>query len=158
MTSGFQDQRHRSASVVRDMAAPFKSERNVTYTFPRHRRSVGRARDALRSQLSAWGLLGDTVDTATLLLSELTTNAVNARTAHGRSIAVRFDLTDTGLRLEVSDTSDEQPTLRQPANGDESGRGLLLVHALADAWGVVPRDHVGKTVWVFLETPEGAAP
>jgi hypothetical protein len=36
-----------------------------------------------------------------------------------------------------------------------SGRGLALVDALADRWGVEPRGAVGKTVWALLVLPEG---
>ena len=37
------------------------------------------------------------------------------------------------------------------AASDETGRGLALVEALADGWGVVGRhDGVGKMVWFEL--------
>lgn len=62
-------------------------------------------------------------DSAVLLLSELTTNAVNAAATPGREIGVRFELTVAALRLEVSDASDGQPRLRHAAGDDESGRG-----------------------------------
>ncbi|WP_329274659.1 ATP-binding protein [Streptomyces sp. NBC_01451] len=129
------------------------------YRFPRHRRSVGRARAALRHQLAIWHIDdAELADSAVLLLSELTTNAVNAPTAPGRVIAVRFELAGAALRLEVSDVSDGQPRLRHAAGDDESGRGLALVEALADAWGTEPRDTVGKVVWARLVLPEGGTP
>lgn len=129
---------------------------SATHRFPRHRRSVARAREALRHQLAIWRLdATEPADSAVLLLSELTTNAVNAKTTTGREIAVRFELTGTVLRLEVSDASDEQPNMRHATADDESGRGLALVEALADEWGVKPRDTVGKIVWATLVLPEG---
>ncbi|MFF0158841.1 ATP-binding protein [Streptomyces sp. NPDC005263] len=43
------------------------------------------------------------------------------------------------------------PEPRQAAPGDESGRGLTLVAALADAWGTELREGgIGKTVWFEL--------
>ncbi|MFF2653916.1 ATP-binding protein [Streptomyces sp. NPDC058045] len=47
----------------------------VAYQYPRHRRNVGRAREALRRQLALWHVDGEVADTAVLLLSELATNA-----------------------------------------------------------------------------------
>ncbi|WP_374935978.1 hypothetical protein [Streptomyces sp. SM10] len=44
---------------------------------------------------------------------------------------------------------------------EEAGRGLLLVGALAEEWGVLPRDGApDKTVWAEIEGPacERAAP
>lgn len=135
--------------------APLAPARSVSHTFPRHRRSVGRAREALRHQLALWHLVGEAADTAVLLLSELAANAVGAPTVNGRNIGVRFELTSTGLRLEASDASDAQPVLRIAEDDEESGRGLALVEALADRWGVTPREGAGKTVWAFLVLPEG---
>ncbi|WP_263168159.1 ATP-binding protein [Streptomyces sp. SCSIO ZS0520] len=126
----------------------------VVHQYPRHRRNVGRARDALRRQLALWKIDGEVADNAVLLLSELTTNAVTAKTTPGREIRVRFELNGPELRLEVSDASDGQPQPRCAGPDDESGRGLALVAALADAWGVAPRTGVGKTVWARLMVSE----
>ncbi|GAA2933678.1 hypothetical protein GCM10010446_18080 [Streptomyces enissocaesilis] len=57
------------------------------------------------------------------------------------------------LRIEVTDARAERrlpapPPLAPPAES-EAGRGLLLVEALADTWGVTGRQ-VGKTVWATL--------
>ncbi|MEU3748547.1 MULTISPECIES: ATP-binding protein [Streptomyces] len=61
---------------------------------------------------------------------------------------------DDVLRIEVTDTRGENLPRLQPAYPeDDSGRGLLLVEALADRRGVglgpVPR----KTVWAELDLP-----
>lgn len=136
--------------------APPAPTQAVTHTFPRHRRSVGRARAALRDQLVTWGVNSEVAHCATLLLSELATNALNAKTTNGRRIGIRFELTGTELRLEVSDSGEGKPELRS-AGDDESGRGLALVDALAADWGVIPRDGVGKVVWAVLALPDGVA-
>ncbi|WP_263166456.1 ATP-binding protein [Streptomyces sp. SCSIO ZS0520] len=128
----------------------------VSHQYPRHRRNVARARDALRHQLALWQVDGEVTDTAVLLLSELATNALCAKTRPGHEILVRFELNGTELRLEVSDASDEKPTMREAGPEDESGRGLALVTALAESWGVAPRLGVGKTVWARLLVKKAA--
>lgn len=126
----------------------------ATHQYPSHRRSVPRARTALHHQLTRWHIHGELAHTAELLLSELATNAVNAKTLPGREIQVAFQLSDTELRLEVADASEELPELRYGCAADEGGRGLVLVEALAGAWGVKERDGVGKVVWAVLNLEE----
>ena len=46
------------------------------------------------------------------------------------------------------------PRPEDVADLTESGRGLLLVDALADAWGWAPRPDSGKDVWFRLPTRE----
>lgn len=113
-----------------------------------------RARTALRRQLELWRIGGELADSAELLLSELATNAINAPASRGRRIHLRLQLRESALRLEVADTSDRLPLLKHPKGDEECGRGLELVDALADGWGVEPRANgVGKTVWVVLAVP-----
>ncbi|WP_198359345.1 ATP-binding protein [Streptomyces fildesensis] len=59
------------------------------------------------------------------------------------------------MTVEVTDSGTHIPQLRHAESGDESGRGLLLVDALATDWGTRPTDD-GKTVWfmVPLKQPE----
>jgi anti-sigma regulatory factor (Ser/Thr protein kinase) len=110
------------------------------------------ARHALREALH--GLDRRLLEDAELLLSELITNA--ARHAGGRStILLRIGLLSPGLRLEISDGSATLPRPRSAAAGDDTGRGLAVVEALADDWGVVPVPGDGKTVWCELRS--GAA-
>jgi len=124
----------------------------VENRFPRHPRSVGRARAALRAQLAVWGVEGEAADSAELLISELMTNAVrHARVPLGREIEAYFALTGRLLRLEVSDASDRLPVPAQADDDAECGRGLALIAALSDDWGVCPRLGVGKCVWAVLK-------
>lgn len=62
----------------------------------------------------------------------------------------RHGARNTALTVEVSDRSLRLPQPRLAAEGDESGRGLLLVRALTDDWGVRPADE-GKATWFSLE-------
>ncbi|MGX1028716.1 hypothetical protein RKD38_003397 [Streptomyces ambofaciens] len=67
---------------------------------------------------------------------------------------------DVTLRIEVTDTrGDRLPCPQQAATDAEPGRGLLLVEALADRWGVVPGLPPGKTAWAEVGTePTGLRP
>ncbi|MER7487700.1 SpoIIE family protein phosphatase [Streptomyces sp. NPDC126497] len=117
------------------------------WTLPREPRSVGRAREYARAQLTGWGL-EPLVDTTELLVSELVTNAL--RYGEGE-IRLRL-LLDRTLVCEVWDSGLVQPRRRRARDTDEGGRGLQLVGLLSAAWGSrrTPR---GKTVWFELPLP-----
>ncbi|MCB5909756.1 SpoIIE family protein phosphatase [Streptomyces sp. SF28] len=112
-------------------------------------RSVARARELARDQLTDWGLEA-LVDTTELLVSELVTNAL--RHGHGE-IRLRL-LRDRSLVCEVWDADLAQPRRRRARDTDEGGRGLQLVGLLSSGWGSrrTPR---GKTVWFELALPDG---
>lgn len=122
------------------------------WTLPREPRSVGRAREYARTQLTAWGL-EPLIDTAELLVSELVTNAL--RYGEGE-IRLRL-LLDRTLVCEVWDAGLVQPRRRRARDTDEGGRGLQLVGLLSAAWGSrrTPR---GKTVWFELPLPDAGTP
>ncbi|WP_206328556.1 ATP-binding protein, partial [Streptomyces sp. Tu 4128] len=102
-----------------------------------------------RASLTHWGR-SDLVDTAELLLTELVTNAL--RHAIGAEIGVRLYLQGAQLVIEVNDGSPLVPVPRTAGPEDESARGLLLVEALAAAWGV-SADRT--TTWCTLPLTEG---
>ncbi|PKT68125.1 ATP-binding protein [Streptomyces populi] len=117
--------------------------------------------------LDSWGhpYDGDVNETMTLITAELCANAVRHGRVPGRDFHVRLAAEADGgrLRLEVSDTRTERrpavatPTV--PGSESESGRGLLLVAALADGWGVTDRrSGPGKTVWAVVTTASGDRP
>ncbi|MFI9150391.1 PAS domain S-box protein [Streptomyces sp. NPDC053367] len=108
--------------------------------------SVPAGRDFLGKTLSAWGCVGR-ADDALLLLSELLTNAV--RHAEGR-VGVHVRRTRTDLTVEVRDCSPHLPQPRLATEDEQSGRGLLLVRALADDWGARPTDE-GKSTWFSMK-------
>ncbi|MEU3425906.1 ATP-binding protein [Streptomyces gardneri] len=93
-------------------------------------------------------------ETATQVVAELATNAATHGRVAGRSFRLALLSRPDVLRIEVTDTRGEDlPQLQPPFPESDSGRGLLLVEALADRWGVglgpVPR----KTVWAELDLP-----
>ncbi|MYV44730.1 ATP-binding protein [Streptomyces sp. SID2888] len=137
--------------------SPAALPRDIEFRFPRHARSVGRARVLLREQATSWKLPDELTDTAVLLLSELMTNAYrHAKVSPGLEIRARCVLSDEGrLRVSVADADGTLPAPREASPDDESGRGLTLVQALADDWGTEPRPGgIGKTVWFEL-SPSG---
>ncbi len=93
----------------------------------------------------------DGMATASLLIAELTANAALHGRVQGRNARLALTLTPTTLRIEVTDARGERlpvPPLDVEADADgESGRGLLLVASLADAWGCEAYPPGGKTVW-----------
>ncbi|TKA08936.1 SpoIIE family protein phosphatase [Actinacidiphila oryziradicis] len=112
-------------------------------------KSVARARELTREQLSAWGH-HELIDTSELLVSELVTNALR----HGDG-AIRLRLLlDRTLVCEVWDEALAQPRRRRARDTDEGGRGLQLVSLLSQSWGA-RRTHRGKTVWFELAIPGG---
>ncbi|MFD3824468.1 ATP-binding protein [Streptomyces sp. NPDC058625] len=117
--------------------------------------------------LDTWGhpYTGDVNETLTLITAELCANAVRHGRVPGRDFHVRLAAEADGgrLRLEVSDTRGEhRPAVATPADPgaeSESGRGLLLVAALADTWGVTDRrGGPGKTVWAVVGTAPSSRP
>ena len=108
--------------------------------------SAGQVRTALRGLLGRAGA-SKVGDSACLLATELVGNA--ARHAGG-DVRVRASLRPDVLLVEVSDSSPQLPTLGElPGWERESGRGIVLVAALADRWGADPLPG-GKRVWFEL--------
>jgi anti-sigma regulatory factor (Ser/Thr protein kinase) len=94
-------------------------------------------------------LSDQTLETVELLAGEVIANAVLYTDA---PCGVSVTRADERLRVEVTDADASLPSAVEAGPNDESGRGLLLVNALADAWGTQP-EPPGKTTW-FEITPE----
>ncbi|MGM0347287.1 ATP-binding protein [Streptomyces sp. Adlamb9] len=105
------------------------------------------ARRLVSLRLDEWGhpYDGRVNEAVTLISAEFAANAVRHGRVPGRDFHLRLAGGEDVVRLEVSDTRGEQLPERRVPSG-ESGRGLILVEALADKWGVAPRQP-GKTVW-----------
>ncbi|WP_405614003.1 ATP-binding protein [Streptomyces sp. NBC_01508] len=112
--------------------------------YRRERRSIPATRQFVREAVIDWAL-ADRLDDVLLCVSELATNALVHGVPPGRGYRLRLWLLADGVfRIEVHDSGDGRPSVREPYG--ESGRGLMLVAALADKWGVGERDP-GKIVW-----------
>ncbi|MDQ8707230.1 ATP-binding protein [Streptomyces sp. LHD-70] len=116
--------------------------------------SVGQARSFTSEALANWGL-PDCAEDVRLCVSELATNALVHGTAPGHGFLVKLDADEEVVRLEVHDSRRQHPEARQAASTDTSGRGLILVDALADRWGVEDRTPFGKIVWSCFKTVGG---
>lgn len=93
-------------------------------------------------------------ETAAHVVAELAANAATHGRIAGRSFRLAITAQPTALRIEVTDTRGERlPRAQQPSPEGDSGRGLLLVEALADRWGVALGPVPGKTVWAELDLP-----
>lgn len=120
-----------------------------------HPTSPRAARGFVGSTLLDWQL-PERVGAAELVASELVTNAM----LHARSpIDLRLAAHEGAVRISVGDAHPDLTSVaRPPADGPErriagvrSGRGLAVVAALAQRWGVLPTSDGGKAVWAVLD-------
>ncbi|MCW8375442.1 ATP-binding protein [Streptomyces justiciae] len=121
-----------------------------------NRRGARRAREHTVRQLGAWGVPHEA---AQQIVAELASNAVLHGRVPGRDFRLRLKLyaDDGPLRIEVTDArGDRVPQLHDPVAGDaESGRGLRIVEAYAERWGVQEAPAGGKTVWAEVVPDRG---
>ncbi|GAA2875993.1 hypothetical protein GCM10010517_37040 [Streptosporangium fragile] len=117
--------------------------------------SITEARRFVTRFLANWPI----AETAELIVSELATNAVRhtASGAFGGRFLVTIEAAHDRVWLGVLDEGGPRfPDVRPCGQDDEGGRGLLLVSALADSWGV-SGDERGRTVWALLKVGPVAA-
>jgi anti-sigma regulatory factor (Ser/Thr protein kinase) len=92
-------------------------------------------------------------DDLLLCVSEVVSNAVlHARSAP--TLTVRWE--QGLLRVEVRDDDPHLPVRRYHETQAPTGRGLHLLDALTDDWGVIPVEG-GKVVWFELDIDSEAA-
>jgi anti-sigma regulatory factor (Ser/Thr protein kinase) len=89
----------------------------------------------------------EAVEVASLLVTELATNAVVH--AHG-GFEVQVAVGDSSIRVQVHDHDPRLPEHVAPEPGRIGGWGIHLVDRLAAAWGVDPNG-VGKCVWFEID-------
>ncbi|WP_077796296.1 SpoIIE family protein phosphatase [Streptomyces sp. JHA26] len=118
---------------------------------------IAAARQLLRDLLHDWSD-EDQRDAAVLLLSEVLTNVLVHTDADALLVAeVGGKPGERLIRVEVTDSGDDLPHKRRPGEMASSGRGLMLIELLSDAWGVAPRGK-GKSIWFeFYESREGGS-
>ncbi|MFJ4541747.1 ATP-binding protein [Streptomyces tibetensis] len=109
-------------------------------------------RRAAAQQLDRWGVLTAS-DEAELLVTELATNVVK-HVGEGALATLILERKGERLRLEVHDMSPVVPTIRAAECGEECGRGLHLLAAMALDWGTV-LTAAGKAVWCELALTDG---
>ncbi|HEX5615618.1 MAG TPA: ATP-binding protein [Acidimicrobiia bacterium] len=98
------------------------------------------------------GELGDVPtdirESITLMVSELASNAIR----HARTpFTVSVERTGDVVKVEVTDSGSGDPVRRSPDPSEPAGRGLRIVDALADEWGVHHARGADKTVWFSID-------
>ena len=131
--------------------APFKASAGIV--LPRDRSAARLARQYVTRVLPDFWVRSDAVETAELIVSELVTNAFR----HGRRGQVRLliRLRDGTLTLTVADRTPYRPLppITSATTWGETGRGLVLIDALAQRWGHRPvgsNADSGTAVWAEL--------
>ncbi|WP_327389075.1 ATP-binding protein [Streptomyces sp. NBC_01207] len=114
------------------------------------RQAVPEARRLVLAVVRGWDLqlTSETLEELALLCSEIIANAVRHTTGPS-TVTVLW--TGSRLRVEVTDTAPGLPAPRGCTLNAESGRGLMLIAAIATDWGTTPTP-TGKAVW-FEITP-----
>lgn len=165
--------------MTTSQAQPPQTVGEFTQTFPATRLGASFARRVAVALLDGWGVPPGSPlsDTVALLVAELAANAVRHGRVPGRNFELRLlqDRTHhrthdqaheetheqahacpvTAVRVEVSDTHPRRPdptAVTMAGPDSDGGRGLALVAALADDWGVADRTGPGKTVWARTAT------
>ncbi|MFF5668770.1 ATP-binding protein [Streptomyces hygroscopicus] len=114
--------------------------------------SAALARQMVRTVLDTWHL-HQFVGEAEHVMSELVSNAVD----HARGRYMRVTVTRVGerrVRLEVIDKSHDKPELKTALPTDEHGRGLAVIDAFSELWGVDTLQW-GKRIWAVLGDSAG---
>ncbi|MGC5231928.1 ATP-binding protein [Streptomyces albogriseolus] len=111
---------------------------------------VSALRADVRVRLRDWGVR-EVIDAAQLCVSELVSNVIT-HVGRGTPASLTLSLGDARLRLEVRDPDTRVlPTLMEATEDAENGRGMTLIDALSDRWGVdLHRD--GKVTWCEIVT------
>ena len=118
----------------------------ATWDFPADLTAPSDARHHLTGTLRRLGHHDGVLDDARVVVTELAANAV-VHAGSAFSVSIHGD--GDRLRIGVRDGSRAMPAPQEPAPQRLSGRGLLLVSALASRWGVQPLTD-GKVVWAEL--------
>ncbi|MEU8564455.1 ATP-binding protein [Streptomyces cyaneofuscatus] len=130
------------------------TEQAFTVLLSPTRRGARLARLLTVAHLGAWGLPSES---AAHIVAELAANASVHGRVQGRDFQLALVVSGKTLRIEVTDTrGDSVPpgpgAVKAPEDDNaENGRGLLIVEALADHWGVAPGPVPRKTVWAEID-------
>nr|WP_093803516.1 ATP-binding protein [Streptomyces sp. Wb2n-11] len=111
---------------------------------------VAGLRRLMALRLKLWGL-PELTDVAQLCVTELVSNVLT-HVGPGAPTTLAVSMAGTRLRIEVRDPDARAlPTLLAAADGDESGRGMAIIDAITDRWGVILQTG-SKVTWCELPT------
>ncbi|MGW6461631.1 ATP-binding protein [Streptomyces sp. NPDC055078] len=129
----------------------------ASVTLPSDPASVSVARKFATDIVAEWGQPAgaDAVDTVRLIVSELTTNAVQHTFGQSPTFTVELSLErDEELRIGVTDSHPRWPQRLPAAVRQDNGRGMVIIRTLTAERGgrlsVTPTEEGGKTVWIAL--------
>ncbi|MFJ9426050.1 ATP-binding protein [Streptomyces sp. NPDC101249] len=117
---------------------------------------IGQVRRIVSAQLRYWHL-DPLIDRAALGVTELLTN-VHRHAAPDKSCTVEIELMLGRLTVSVRDHDPRLPEMQDVDPSATSGRGLAMVAAVSESWGVRPDGPSGKVVWFTLPTSAPMAP
>ncbi|GFH34685.1 ATP-binding protein [Streptomyces pacificus] len=121
---------------------------------------IGQIRRIVSAQLRYWQL-DRLIDQAALGVTELLTN-VHRHAQPDKLCTVEMELLFDRLTVSVHDHDPRIPMLGSAGPLETTGRGLALVEAVSESWGVRPKGDDGKAVWFTLPTalppPAGPSP
>jgi anti-sigma regulatory factor (Ser/Thr protein kinase) len=122
---------------------------------------IGQVRRIVSAQLRYWHL-DPLIDRAALGVTELLTN-VHRHAQPDKMCTVEIELLLDRLMVSVHDHDPRLPVVADmPDNLLEAdglatcGRGLAMVAAVSESWGVRPDGEAGKVVWFALSAPAPA--
>jgi anti-sigma regulatory factor (Ser/Thr protein kinase) len=116
---------------------------------------IGQVRRIVSAQLRYWRL-DPLIDRAALGVTELLTN-VHLHARPDKLCTVEIELLLDRLTVSVHDRDPRLPEVRDATSLATCGRGLSMVAAVSESWGVRPDGESGKVVWFTLTAPSPAA-
>ncbi|MET8135640.1 ATP-binding protein [Streptomyces sp. NPDC005251] len=134
-------------------SSPVRGAHLLRTTVPAHPSRVPGVRAMVAEYLTRLRLPPERADDAVLAAGELFTNALrHGSPDRGDTITVIVECDPCELRLSVADRSSALPAARTAGGAEESGRGLAIIAALTDDWGIAPADPgtTGKKVWFSM--------
>ncbi|GAA3879853.1 ATP-binding protein [Streptomyces lacrimifluminis] len=111
---------------------------------------IGQVRRIVSAQLRYWHL-DPLIDRASLGVTELLTN-VHRHAQPDKMCTVDIEVLLDRLTVSVHDHDPRIPELRDADPTATCGRGLAMVAAVSESWGVRPDGESGKVVWFTLPT------
>ncbi|MFE3323759.1 ATP-binding protein [Streptomyces sp. NPDC059176] len=109
---------------------------------------IGQVRRIISAQLRYWHL-DALIDRAALGVTELLTN-VHRHAQPDKLCTVEVELLLDRLTVSVHDHDPRLPTVGTAGPLETTGRGLALIAAVSESWGVLPKGDEGKVVWFTL--------
>lgn len=116
---------------------------------------IGQVRRIVSAHLRHWQL-DALIDLAALGVTELLTN-VHRHAEPDKTCTVEVELLLDRLTVSVRDHDPRIPDLGESEDAQDdfatSGRGLAIIEAMSESWGVRPHGDSGKVVWFTLQAP-----